>query len=194
MSSPSRAIVDEIGECVSSQRFRYLDAGEYPLRANPNVGAVIVTEQSEHTDPATIGWYFGRKALKQNDRPPRVTWIPTSSVIEGQPNRQGKMDGKFSTVQLTARTLSYEVHIQGRDYEQTEHLMNLVMAAAHQAGLRSLNYLSETWFTQTESGADYAVDGEKVILKVTAGIPVLASEDETLVVEGAEATGELIIL
>ncbi len=198
MTSRAETIVRDIGETLAGLQFTYFDDGPYPLRKSSSSFPIVQFDVNEHNvddqdPPSQIGWYFGRLALKRLDRPPRVTWIPVSGDINPPTNRANKYVGLISTREGLERILEFQVEINGLDYEQTENLLHAVIAAANKCGRVGIRYQGEEWPTQAP-GADYARDGQLVVLNCTAYIPVMFDESGSAILEGTELTSEILTL
>lgn len=182
MASRAETVVECVREALETLSFTYFDAGEYPLRRSPTqfiktttVGAEHNTEPDEPAD--LIGWYFGRLDVVENDRPPRVTWVPVGGTISPSTNRMPVAVGDKATRALNERQLELSAVIQGRDYEQTENLLHAVIAACNKAARVGIRYDGERWITQ-EPAANFAEDGQMVVLTCRAFIPVLGEENQ----------------
>jgi len=196
VTSRAQTIVEDIGRKLATLSFTYFDAGQYSLRKSPSSFPVVVFDVNEHNvdgedPPSQIGWYFGRLAMKRNDRPPRVTWIPVTGTIGPTTNRANKYVGALSTRPGLERILAFDVQINGLDYEQTENMLHAVIAAANACGHVGIRYEGETWPTEAD-GADYGRDGSLVILSATAYIPVLFDESGSAILDRVTTTSVVL--
>lgn len=174
-------IVEDIRLVAESLSFSYIVTGDNPLEhpSTPGLIHTITSTVDRVNDARLVGWYFGRLALKENDVPPRVTFVPRSGDITTSANMGGVTDDPVSGSRdrtLFDRNVTLDVYCQGIDFEQTEDLMHLVVAAAHISSKVAVRVGEEEWESQTENGADYARLGEKVRLEMMMRIPILREE------------------
>jgi hypothetical protein len=120
-----------------------------------------------------LKWEVGRKQVKKNSRPPRVVWIPIAGPIAPPDDVGGRLVGTEKGRQIATRVQGFEVHVQGCDIDETELLSDAVVAACWRSLSRgSVVFGDHTWTTQTPDGADFAVDGEKIVLTLQIKIPI----------------------
>ena len=132
-----------------------------------------------NNDSITVG--KGRLALKMNADFPRVVWILTGADHTYENNTGGRMqDGNTSrTNTVMTRTLDIECHVWGGpdegDIEYTEQLVHAVLSAARFVLCGQYQLRGEDWTTQSTKG-DYAVSGEKAIIRMGWQVPVMIDE------------------
>lgn len=137
---------------------------------------------------------IGRLALRKNSRPPRITWVPSDAPITPTDDLGGRFaDSSNQIRQVRTRLQGFEVHCQGESIDQTEDLVDAVVAACWRTIRGAVEFGSAVWTTQAPDGADYALDGEKAILAMSVKIPILnfqpTTQGNTAVVTSQTHTG-----
>lgn len=175
----------DLGTTPASYQFSFLTTGTKPIVGTNDRGT-----GQKLTD---VHWLFGRKALKENKRPPRVVWVPAGGVIEPPANVGGTEVAAATNRQrsLFDRSVEFTVYVHGQDIEQTENLLHAVAAAVHLTAFASAVFGAEAWPTETPEGADYAIDGDLATLTVTLRIPVVDEEAGLATIATETETGNL---
>lgn len=128
-----------------------------------------------HDDPILegIACSVGRLKWKEAARAPRVSWVPTSFIIEATQGAQRQRDSNGRSNRVIAiRRQTFAVHIHGDTLEQLEFLMDAVVTAVSNQTKGSHFFGAGSIDSQTEAVADFALDGEKATLDVILQLPI----------------------
>lgn len=166
--------------------------------------AQIVSAVETALGDATVSFGQGRKAVKEYAELRRCVWVPVSADLTTHRHDVGgklhPTTGNRETAVLT-RTLSCEVHVwdgttedEATRIENTEDLLHALYVVLRDNFMGSVRFGDETWTTQANDVADYALAGEKAVFRVEFDIPVIreskaittiTGEDMTVIYEGA---------
>lgn len=144
----------------------------------------------ENGKPPT--WMFGRKMLETNlPVPPSVVWVPQSGPIQAPVSAGGAVVGTERQKPIADRLLSFDVHCNGVDFEQTENLLASVIAATREAANTGAEFGDETWLTEQEGVSDWSQNNTVAILQVSLRMPVIDEEAGLVVITDQTHTEDL---
>lgn len=143
----------------------------------------IVSEVETALGDSTVEFAYGRKAIKEYVGLRRCVWVPVEADLTTHRHDVGgkvhPTTGNREPAVLT-RTLRCEVHVWDATSEQEEARLDATETLLHQLYpiirdyfMGDVRFGTETWATQTNDGADYAVAGEKAVFTVQFDIPVV---------------------
>lgn len=109
-------------------------------------------------------------AISEQDSPPRIVMVPIGGPIKDSTGQAGFGEQVKRPAALKARHLRFDFHVWGKDFDESESLMNHAVAALHDMGWGADKPIHEDW--QKGAGST-ARAGELVILSVEIEIPLV---------------------
>ena len=138
----------------------------------------------------------GLKSLYEYEQPRRVTVVQPEATNEHTHGVGGQVNpttGNREPAVLT-RAVHFDWHIwdatrEGEDdrVEDTEQLLHDLIVAIRTECMGRVRFLGDSWLTQTDAGADFAVAGQYALLRTTIEIPVVR-ESRALTAVATEGT------
>lgn len=116
---------------------------------------------------------LGRKELVRHERPPRIVFVPVGGPV-GSATEIGRRDiAGGSTRSIHERALKCEIFCWGRDFAETEQLLQNTVVALRRTALGTYDLGEENWQTETEEGQADLQYGDMVSLECVMHLPIV---------------------
>ena len=115
--------------------------------------------------PFATASFIGEKYIAQNDRPPRLVWIPTTDSF-GPPVQVGANPKSYAT-----RVAGVDCAVWGEDLAKTEDMANDLIVAIHQQCKSRGNY--EVRGAEWVTAGELTNNGIVYLLHLAIDIPIV---------------------
>lgn len=137
-------------------------------------GEKVVDSIHVALDDSTVVHFVGRKYLAQNKQLRAIIWVPVTSPIEASKLVGGQLvdDATARQHHVLTRVETYEVHVLAEDAEQTDALLDSLLAAGKTALGSTFRAGSYRWLSDEEAFAGWSVRQPRIVVQLSFELPV----------------------